>query len=155
MSISGPSWSWRTGLGLKSPETTAGKCLMGTHTCVVSAPTSWIQDLPGLATLASEPRWYRKDRQQKKIIIGWHVVELSSKYLELDDPFRPIPDLESYAQGEDVIVLTILSERDEALAHFGGLLDVGGYAMEEPYELESPYQGEAEDVLPIEDQPIS
>ena len=75
---------------------------------------------------------------------------MSSKYLELDDPFRPIPDLESYAQGEDVIVLTILPERDEALAHCGGLLDVGGYAMEEPYESESPYRVEAEDVLPIE-----
>ncbi|CAL1141687.1 unnamed protein product [Cladocopium goreaui] len=54
---------------------------------------------------------------------GWFVVEVSQRYLELEDPFGPIPGLESYSPDEDVIVLTILAERDECLAHFGGLLD--------------------------------
>ena len=81
---------------------------------------------------------------------GWYVVEVSAKYLELDDPFGPIPGLDSIAQGEDVIVLTILSERDEPLVRFGGLLDAGGYMLEEPYTPESPYRGEDADVLPIE-----
>eukprot|EP00435_Cladocopium_sp_Y103_P025937 s2422_g6.t1 len=73
---------------------------------------------------------------------GWHVVEVSSKYLELEDPSGPIPDLAGYAQDEDVVILTILSEREEVLSRFGGLLDAGGYFMDEPYEAESPFRGE-------------
>ena len=73
---------------------------------------------------------------------GWHVVEVGRKYLEMTEPFGLIPDLESYAQGEEVVILTILSEKEECLAHFGGLLDAGGYNMEEPYEPESPFREE-------------
>ena len=73
---------------------------------------------------------------------GWHVVEVGRKYLEMTEPFGMIPDLESYAQGEEVVILTILSEKEECLAHFGGLLDAGGYNMEEPYEPESPLREE-------------
>ena len=32
-----------------------------------------------------------------------------------------------------VIILTILSEKEESLSHFVGLLDTGGYIMDEPY----------------------
>ena len=89
---------------------------------------------------------------------GWNVAEVSRKYLELEDAFGPIPDLESFAQGEDVVILTILSERDEVLASFGGLLDGGGYDFEEPYEPESPYRGlPGQDDLPpegLEIQPV-
>eukprot|EP00435_Cladocopium_sp_Y103_P037670 s676_g10.t1 len=106
------------------------------------------------------PTWagnfgYRTTLVQKRGLAeedhGFHVVEVSSNYLELDNAFGPIPDLESYAQGEEVIVLTILSEREEALSCFGGLLDAGGYFMDEPYEAESPFRGEhdPEDV-PVE-----
>lgn len=86
------------------------------------------------------------------------MAEVSRKYLELEDAFGPIPDLESFAQGEDVVILTILSERDEVLASFGGLLDAGGYDFEEPYEPESPYRGlPGQDDLPpegLEIQPV-
>ena len=106
--------------------------------------TLWIQDPHGLET------GFRTTLIQKRSLAeedhGWHVVEVSQKYLELDDAFGPLPDLESCEQGEEVIVLTILSEPDEALANFGGLLDAGGYQMEESYEPESPYRGDPADV---------
>ena len=87
---------------------------------------------------------YRAALVQKRSLAsedhGWHVVEVSRKYLGLDDPFGVIPDLESYAQGEEVIILTILSEKEECLARFGSLLAAGGYTMEDPYE--PPHRGE-------------
>ena len=74
---------------------------------------------------------------------GWNVVEVSAKYLELENPFGPIADLAGFADGEDVVVLTILSEKEEALASFGDLLDAGGY-FDLPYEPESPMRGEGD-----------
>ena len=63
------------------------------------------------------------------------MVEVSRRYLELDDPFGPIPDLESCSDGRDVVVLTILAEKEEALENYGGLLDAGGYVVvDEGYE---------------------
>ena len=80
----------------------------------------------------------------------WNVVEVSTKYSELDNPFGPIADLAGFAEGEDVVVLTILSEKEESLSSFGDLLDAGGY-FDLPYEPESPVRGDgAGDVLPME-----
>lgn len=48
---------------------------------------------------------------------GWPVVEVNLKYSEFDDAFGPLPDLESHAEGDEAIVFTILSERDESIAN--------------------------------------
>ena len=66
-------------------------------------------------------------------------MEVSAKHLELENPFGPA----GFADGEDVVVLTIFSEKEEALASFGALLDAGGY-FDLPYEPESPMRGEGD-----------
>lgn len=43
---------------------------------------------------------------------GWCVVEVSRKFLELDDPFGRIGEIESYPNGEPVTILTILSKEN-------------------------------------------
>ena len=75
---------------------------------------------------------------------GWYLVEVSRKYPEMEEPLGVIPDLDSYADGEDVVIITSLSERVARLEHFGGLLDAGGQHVEENCEPESPHRGPAE-----------
>ena len=61
-----------------------------------------------------------------------------------------LADLAGFAEGEDVVVLTILSEKDESPSSFGDLLDAGGY-FDLLYEPESPVRRDGDgDVLPIE-----
>ena len=45
------------------------------------------------------------------------------KFMEMEDPFGRIPDIPSEEQH---LILTILAEKDENLAHFGALLEGGG-----------------------------
>lgn len=42
---------------------------------------------------------------------GWCVVEVSKRFMEMDEPFGRIPEVDSYAGGEQVVILTILSSR--------------------------------------------
>ena len=144
MPMSERLWSWK--IGFAGP--TNRKLLM-IPTCDVSARTLWIPDQHGLATFGFRTTLVQR-RSTAEEDHGWYVAEVSRKQLKLDDPFGPIPDLESYAQGEDVIVLTIVSEKEEALANFGRLLDAGGFAFEEPFEPESPYRGQQDDDLLVE-----
>ena len=53
----------------------------------------------------------------------WQVAELSRRFLEMQDPFCRIPDVPA---NEQYLMLTILSEKDDNLAHFGALLARGG-----------------------------
>jgi hypothetical protein len=54
---------------------------------------------------------------------GWCVVEISRRFLELDDPFGRIAEIEAHANGEPVTILTILAKENQNLSSFGGLLD--------------------------------
>ena len=56
----------------------------------------------------------------------WQVAELSRRFLEMEDPFCRIPDVPA---NEQYLILTILSEKDENLAHFGALLEGGGEVL--------------------------
>ena len=63
----------------------------------------------------------------------------------MEDPFCIIPNMESLSGGEEVVIFTILSEiKEECPARFGGLLDAGGYNIDEPCEPETPYRGDGE-----------
>ena len=77
---------------------------------------------------------------------GWCLVEVSRNYLELDDAFGRIPEVDTYGQGEQVVVLTILSKENEPLNNFGGLVDG---AVELEYEPGTPV---ADDGLEMEIQ---
>ena len=44
-------------------------------------------------------------------------MEVSTKYLELDNPFRPA-DFAGFAEGEDVVVLTHFSEKEKFISSF-------------------------------------
>eukprot|EP00435_Cladocopium_sp_Y103_P020525 s4238_g5.t1 len=69
---------------------------------------------------------------------GWCVVEVSRRFLERDDPFGRIPEVDSYAGGEPVTILTILSKVNQNLDAFGGLLDQGGQQLDVVYESGTP-----------------
>ena len=51
---------------------------------------------------------------------GWCVVEVSRRFLEMEDPFGRIGEIDSYANGEPVTILTILSKENQMLNSFGG-----------------------------------
>eukprot|EP00435_Cladocopium_sp_Y103_P023304 s2901_g5.t1 len=69
---------------------------------------------------------------------GWCVVEVSKRFLEMDEPFGRIPEVDSYAGGEPVTILTILSKTNQNLTDFGGLLDQGGQQLDVVYEPGTP-----------------
>ena len=73
---------------------------------------------------------------------GWCVFEVSRKFLEMDDPFGRIADINSYANGEPVTILTILSKENKNLGSFGGLLGQGGQQLDVAYEPGSPLGSE-------------
>jgi hypothetical protein len=43
----------------------------------------------------------------------------------VEEPFCRIPEVDSYAGGEQVTILTFLSKVNQKLSDFGGLLDQG------------------------------
>lgn len=47
-------------------------------------------------------------------------------YLDLEQPFSRIPDVDNYGQGKQCLLLTIMSDKNESLEAFGYLLDDGG-----------------------------
>ena len=57
---------------------------------------------------------------------GWCVVEVSRRFLEMDEPFGRIAEVDTYAGGEPVTIHTIVSKVNQNLVDFGGLLDQGG-----------------------------
>ena len=65
----------------------------------------------------------------------WCLVEASSRCLDLEQPFSRI---NSYGQGEQCLILTIMSDKDESLEAFGNLLDDGGEIIENVYEPDEP-----------------
>ena len=103
MPMSERLWSWK--IGFAGPT---NRKLLTIPSCDVSARTLWIPDQHVLATFGFRTTLAQR-RSTAEEDHGWYVAEVSRKHLKLDDPFGPIPDLESYAQGEDVIVLTIVS----------------------------------------------
>ena len=74
---------------------------------------------------------------------GWCVVEVSRRFLELDDPFGRIAEIEAYANGEPVAILTILSQENQNLSSFGGLLDQCGQHLAVVYEPGTPLGSDA------------
>eukprot|EP00435_Cladocopium_sp_Y103_P058050 s196_g20.t1 len=72
---------------------------------------------------------------------GWCVVEVSKRFVEMDEPFGRIPEVDSYAGGEQVTILTIISKTNQNLTAFGGLLDQGGEQLEVSYEPGTPSAG--------------
>eukprot|EP00435_Cladocopium_sp_Y103_P025443 s995_g6.t1 len=69
---------------------------------------------------------------------GWCVCEVSKRFLEMEEPFGRIPEVDSYAGGEQVTILTIISKVNQTLTDFGGLLDQGGQQLEVSYEPGTP-----------------
>ena len=67
---------------------------------------------------------------------GWQVVEVAQKFLEQENPFGQIAESPS---GEQYVILTILSDREENLSSFGSL--VGG---DEPPVPEAQQEDEQE-----------
>ena len=61
---------------------------------------------------------------------AWCVCEVSRNYLEMDDAFGQIPEISTFGQSEDCLILTILSKEEESLSVFGRLLDEGGQEMQ-------------------------
>ena len=74
---------------------------------------------------------------------GWCIAEVSRNYVEMDDAFGRIPEIDTYGQGEPCVILTILSESNDSLREFGELLDQGGLDVQP--EPESPRREEAGD----------
>ena len=70
-------------------------------------------------------------------------MEVSRKFLEMNDPFGRIAEIESYANGEPVTSLTILSKESQNLNSFGGLLDEGVQQLEVVYEPGTPLGSDA------------
>ena len=56
----------------------------------------------------------------------WCVCEVNRNYLEMDDAFGQIPEISTFGQNADCLILTILSREEESLSVFGRLLDEGG-----------------------------
>eukprot|EP00435_Cladocopium_sp_Y103_P043647 s2238_g12.t1 len=79
---------------------------------------------------------------------GWCVVEVSRRFLEMGDPFGRIAEVDSYANGEPVTILTIFSKSNQSLYSFGDLLDQGGLQLDIEYEPGTPLG--AEDVGDVE-----
>ena len=67
---------------------------------------------------------------------GWQVVEVAQKFLEQENPFGRISEIPS---GEQYVILTILSDREENLGSFGTL--IGG---DEPPVPEAQQEDEQE-----------
>ena len=61
---------------------------------------------------------------------------MSRKFLELEEPFGRIAEVDSYAGGEPVTILTILSKTSQNLD--SGLLDRGGQQLDVMYEPGTP-----------------
>ena len=61
----------------------------------------------------------------------------------MNDPFGRIAEIESYANGEPVTSLTILSKESQNLNSFGGLLDEGVQQLEVVYEPGTPIGSDA------------
>jgi len=64
------------------------------------------------------------------------VADVSRNYLELDDAFGRIPEVD--VQEESCVTLTIFSERSDNHESFGGLLGDGGVQVELDYEPGTP-----------------
>lgn len=67
---------------------------------------------------------------------GWTVADVSRNYLELDDAFGRIPEVD--VQEESCVTLTIFSERSDNHESFGALLGDGGVQVELDYEPGTP-----------------
>ena len=73
--------------------------------------------------------------------------------MELSDPYGRIAEVDSYAGGEPVTILTILSKTNQNLDSFGGLLDQGGQQLEVVYEPGTPIESEEEiDGVEVDEQ---
>ena len=75
---------------------------------------------------------------------GWQVVEVAQRFLEQENPFGRISEIPS---GEQYVILTILSDREENLSSFGTL--IGGVPeaqQEEEQEVQMEEEAEGEKV---------
>ena len=79
---------------------------------------------------------------------GWCVCEVSKRFLEMENPFGRIPEVDSYAGGDQVTILTIISKTNQNLTDFGGLLDQGGEELEVMCEPGSPMASDEEGGIP-------
>jgi hypothetical protein len=128
-------WNWRTGFVLSNLKNNVWSVsdgnpyikTGGTH--FADPRPVWSLNFKYRTTLVQKVSTAEEDH-------GWIMAEVSRNYLELDDAFGRIPEVD--AQEESCVILTILSERNENLESFGGLLGDGGVQVELDYEPGTP-----------------
>ena len=92
----------------------------------------------GVGFVDPRPRWSANfpfrttliKRVMNAAVNEWCVCEVSTRYLDLEDPFGVIPEIATFGCEEQCVILTILSSEERGLSFFGTLLDEGGVAIE-------------------------